>query len=491
MRMFPKFLLVLACAMPPAAQAVSTVVDLAADGGLFRFLYVAPDSPSAVTASILSISGGDGFLDIANDGTMDSVTARCGPLTRNREAVAARGIALALMNSPPSPGQVVAVDAWLRQRHAVPTWLSGGSAATAAVAFHAANAPASMAGGVLFFAPGQLPAATLAAITRPTLVISHAGDGASFSTQVFAGLTNVQQKERIVVTGGVDTPPCGIHLFWGADTAFLDGVAGFIARNNAPAAERKHQALWYAAPGGSEGGWGVNLTHQGDTLFATWFTYDAEGPMWLVMSNGARVAANRYQGALYRTTGPAFDSVPFDPARVGRVEVGTATFDFAGADNATFSYSVNGVSQSKAITRQVFASPLPECFGGGTPSASNFQDLWWNPSESGWGVNLTHQGDILFGTWFTYARDGKGQWLVMSRMDRVGGSATRFAGPVYRTGGASFAAYDPARFSIAAAGTAAFDFSGPSDATFTYTLDGVTQSKAITRQVFSTPTSCR
>jgi hypothetical protein len=28
-----------------------------------------------------------------------------------------------------------------------------------------------------------------------------------------------------------------------------------------------------AVPGGSESGWGVNLTHQGDTIFASWFTY--------------------------------------------------------------------------------------------------------------------------------------------------------------------------------------------------------------------------
>ena len=91
------------CALHPAAEAArSTVVDLMVDGGRVRFLYVAPDPPVATTASILSISGSDGFLGIADDGTMDTVTALCGPLTRNREAVAARGIALALMNQPPS-----------------------------------------------------------------------------------------------------------------------------------------------------------------------------------------------------------------------------------------------------------------------------------------------------------------------------------------------------------------------------------------------------
>ena len=43
-----------------------------------------------------------------------------------------------------------------------------------------------------------------------------------------------------------------------------------------------YQDLWYAAPAESESGWGMNFTHQGDTIFATWFTYDVDGsPLWL------------------------------------------------------------------------------------------------------------------------------------------------------------------------------------------------------------------
>jgi len=43
-----------------------------------------------------------------------------------------------------------------------------------------------------------------------------------------------------------------------------------------------YQDLWYAAPAESEAGWGVNFTHQGDKIFATWFTYNLDGtPLWL------------------------------------------------------------------------------------------------------------------------------------------------------------------------------------------------------------------
>jgi hypothetical protein len=33
-----------------------------------------------------------------------------------------------------------------------------------------------------------------------------------------------------------------------------------------------YQGLWWKSPAGSESGWGINFAHQGDVIFATWFT---------------------------------------------------------------------------------------------------------------------------------------------------------------------------------------------------------------------------
>jgi hypothetical protein len=33
---------------------------------------------------------------------------------------------------------------------------------------------------------------------------------------------------------------------------------------------------------------------------------------------------------------------------------------------------------------------------------SNYTALWWNAAENGWGLNLNHQGNTLFGTLYTY-----------------------------------------------------------------------------------------
>jgi hypothetical protein len=64
---------------------------------------------------------------------------------------------------------------------------------------------------------------------------------------------------------------------------------------------------------------------------------------------------------LYRTTGPAFNALPFDPARVVATPVGTLTLSFANGSSGTFAYVVNGVAQSKPITRQVFRTPGTLC----------------------------------------------------------------------------------------------------------------------------------
>jgi hypothetical protein len=49
--------------------------------------------------------------------------------------------------------------------------------------------------------------------------------------------------------------------------------------------------------------------------------------------------------------------VPFAPGTVNRTIVGTAMFSFANGNAATFTYTVNGMRQTKAITRQLFAPP--------------------------------------------------------------------------------------------------------------------------------------
>jgi hypothetical protein len=266
--------------------------------------------------------------------------------------------------------------------------------------------------------------------------------------------------------------------------------AGRSASVSAPAAATNYEGLWWAAPAASESGWGINFAHQGDIIFASWFTYDLTGKgLWLVMT-APKTATGVYSGALYTTTGPAFSAMPFNPTQVMATQVGTGTITFSDANDATFAYTVNGVSQTKAITREVFGT-LPVCATatGSLAAATNYQDLWWAApaaSESGWGINLTHEGDTIFATWFTYDVDRSPLWLVVTAPKTAPGV---YSGTLYRTTGPAFNAvpFNPANVKATAVGTATFTFSDGNNATFAYTVNGVSQAKAITREIFHNP----
>lgn len=53
--------------------------------------------------------------------------------------------------------------------------------------------------------------------------------------------------------------------------------------------------------------------------------------------------------------------MPFNPAAVVGTPVGTTTITFSDGNNASFAYTVNGVSQPKPITREIFHAPGTVC----------------------------------------------------------------------------------------------------------------------------------
>jgi hypothetical protein len=252
-----------------------------------------------------------------------------------------------------------------------------------------------------------------------------------------------------------------------------------------------YEGLWWNSPAGSESGWGINLAHQSGTIFATWFTYDQAGKAWWLDMTAQLTLTGDYSGTLFQQVGPPFNSVPFNPALVFGTAVGTGTLTFTSLNKATFTYTVNGITQTKTITRQVFGQ-LPTCtFGIQTDLtlAYNYQDLWWAApagSESGWGVNLTQQGQTIFATWFTYDLDQTPLWLSVTAPQTAAGT---FSGTLYRTTGPPFntTPFLPAAVTATAVGTATFTFSDGNTGTFSYTVNGVSQTKAITRQVLVAP----
>jgi len=254
-----------------------------------------------------------------------------------------------------------------------------------------------------------------------------------------------------------------------------------------------YQGLWWAA-GGVEPGWGINFAHQGDTIFATWFTYDANRNPWWLSMTANKTGNGVYNGTLYQTSGPALNAVPFDPAQVSHTPVGTGRLTFTGPRNGKFDYTItDAISQQKAIELQTFG-PVPTCVWGARAdltTATNYQDLWWAADglEPGWGVNLTHQGTTMFATWFTYDANRNPLWYSAAAAQTGPGTYT---GALIRSSGPPFSAvpFDGSTVQRATVGTVTLSFSNGNSGTLAYQVNegpAASQVKSITRQVFNAP----
>jgi len=316
--------------------------------------------------------------------------------------------------------------------------------------------------------------------------------------QAFSSGTLSAQGASVSILNNASTPAvAGATFYVGYGASSTAMITNGIYRNavTVPGASvcpmlSSQTALWWNP---AENGWGVNFAHQGNILFGTLYTYDAAGaPLWLLMSNGAMQADGvTFSGDLYRTTGPAFNANPFTPITPANLtKVGTMTASFVDANAGTLSYTVNGAQVNKTIQRLVYGSRAASCLPSTASRASstNYQDLWWNAAESGWGVNVTHQDNTLFATLFNYDATGKGLWLVMSGGVRQADGS--YQGTLYRSSGPAFNAspFTPiTEANLTNVGTMRFQFADGERGTLSYTVNGAPVTKAITRLVFSSP----
>src|SRR5258706_111333 len=263
------------------------------------------------------------------------------------------------------------------------------------------------------------------------------------------------------------------------------GTGVYNFRMRADVVDANYTALWWNP---AENGWGLNVSHQGNTLFGTLYTYGPDGKaVWYSMSSGVKQADGSYLGSLVLTTGPAFNASPWNAGAVSATVVGQMRLAFADDGNGSLTYNVGGATVTKTITKLDFAGP-PTCTWSASnrSRSTNFQDLWWGGlSESGWGVNVAHQGNKLFATLFTYDASGQPLWLVMSDGSKT--SSATYTGALYRSTGPAFNAVPftpitPAN--LTQVGTMTFVFTDGDTATLSYTVNGTSVTKNIQRLEF-------
>lgn len=241
----------------------------------------------------------------------------------------------------------------------------------------------------------------------------------------------------------------------------------------------------------AEPGWGYNLQHQGELLFGTWYTYADDGqPMFLTVEATLQPDGS-FAGPIYRFAGTPFGQINGSQAFTAISEIGQATMRFDADGELNLAYTVDGVSQVKQLERFVFAATPPSCFGTteSRREASNYSDLWWNDSESGWGLTLSHQGDTILALWYTYGEGGRDQWISASALvlQPDGGYTSTLQRPQSGTPLAQIMGSAATDFPVPEVGSAQLRFNDGENGFFGYTVGDVTQTKAIKRFVVVGP----
>ncbi len=107
----------------------------------------------------------------------------------------------------------------------------------------------------------------------------------------------------------------------------------------------------------NESGWGVAVTQQFGMIFATIYTYDANGnPIWYVASS-CPVSGNGCTGDLYQVRGGSALTVPWNGTNKSVNKIGMVNFAFADNGTGTMNYTIGGASGLKSITKAHFADP--------------------------------------------------------------------------------------------------------------------------------------
>ncbi len=121
-----------------------------------------------------------------------------------------------------------------------------------------------------------------------------------------------------------------------------------------------------------------------------------------------------------------------------------------------------------------------------TPT-TDFSDLWYNASESGWGVNLIQQNEIIFVTMFVYGPSGQPTWYVGPSTAYTGNNngIVSFTGPLYATTGPWFGGtFNPNNVTFRQVGAVSVAAGQVDTAAISYSVDGVQVTKTITRQTW-------
>ncbi len=243
----------------PALAQTEQVIDIPTRTGVTqRFLYIAP--PDARAAVVL-FSGGNGGLQIADDGTLAAGSGNF--LVRSRQLFAEQRLMVAVIDAPSDrqsapflgghrqraqhAADVKAVIAWLRRKSPMPVWLIGTSRGTQSVAYVATRlvddgGPDGIVLTATVLADRRsraVPEMPLETLKIPVLVVHHVQDACRVTLyddvpRLMEKLAPNPRKALMSFTGGANQgDPClarAYHGFNGLEREVVMKIADWILR---------------------------------------------------------------------------------------------------------------------------------------------------------------------------------------------------------------------------------------------------------------------
>ena len=118
--------------------------------------------------------------------------------------------------------------------------------------------------------------------SAPTTDDLDIGDGTSFAAPMVSGVVSLMlavapglsaSQVRAILASSAKPFPAGSTCTTAICGAGIVNAAGAVEAAQAIDEQGTNfGGLWWNSPAGSESGWGINFAHQGDQIFASWFT---------------------------------------------------------------------------------------------------------------------------------------------------------------------------------------------------------------------------
>ncbi len=178
-------------------------------------------------------------------------------------------------------------------------------------------------------------------ITSANPVITKSGIGSLTLTS--ANRMNLTYTIGSVTQTKSDLEPFNFSGNANAPICTLQGASRASATN--------YTDLWWG--GASAGGWGVQISHQGNQIFFGWYAYDDQGRASWLTGLGTQDNANpaRFTGSVSKVnTGVPFSQIS-GPNLTAAVAIGTFSINFANGETGTFSYSIPNANRSLPLSR--------------------------------------------------------------------------------------------------------------------------------------------